>query len=58
VLTFAGSSPLALRPCSGQAGVQIGNACWELYTIEHGLSVSTVSSLDCECRPWRVVREV
>lgn len=20
-------------------GVQIGNACWELYTIEHGLSV-------------------
>lgn len=24
----------------GQAGVQIGNACWELYTLEHGLSVS------------------
>ncbi|WVQ71656.1 tubulin alpha-1A chain [Cryptococcus sp. DSM 104548] len=22
----------------GQAGVQIGNACWELYTLEHGLS--------------------
>jgi len=22
----------------GQAGVQIGNACWELYTIEHGLT--------------------
>ncbi|OCH92178.1 tubulin-domain-containing protein [Obba rivulosa] len=22
----------------GQAGVQIGNSCWELYTIEHGLS--------------------
>jgi len=22
----------------GQAGLQIGNACWELYTIEHGLS--------------------
>lgn len=21
----------------GQAGIQIGNACWELYTIEHGL---------------------
>lgn len=20
----------------GQAGVQIGNACWELYTLEHG----------------------
>ncbi|KAG2176673.1 hypothetical protein INT44_007337 [Umbelopsis vinacea] len=22
----------------GQAGVQIGNACWELYCMEHGLS--------------------
>jgi tubulin alpha len=22
----------------GQAGVQIGNACWELYGIEHGVS--------------------
>ncbi|KAF9929205.1 Tubulin alpha-3C/D chain [Linnemannia zychae] len=22
----------------GQAGVQIGNACWELYCLEHGLS--------------------
>ncbi|KAH9927179.1 alpha2 tubulin [Epithele typhae] len=22
----------------GQAGVQIGNACWELYTLEHGLN--------------------
>lgn len=22
----------------GQGGVQIGNACWELYTLEHGLS--------------------
>jgi len=22
----------------GQAGCQIGNACWELYTLEHGLS--------------------
>jgi tubulin alpha len=21
----------------GQAGIQIGNACWELYTLEHGL---------------------
>ncbi|KDQ29457.1 hypothetical protein PLEOSDRAFT_1076198 [Pleurotus ostreatus PC15] len=21
----------------GQAGVQIGNACWELYTLEHGI---------------------
>ena len=22
----------------GQAGVQIGNACWELYLQEHGLT--------------------
>ncbi|KAG0271657.1 alpha-tubulin, partial [Linnemannia exigua] len=22
----------------GQAGVQIGNACWELYCLEHGLA--------------------
>ena len=21
----------------GQAGVQMGNACWELYCLEHGL---------------------
>ena len=21
----------------GQAGVQIGNACWELYCMEHGI---------------------
>ena len=24
----------------GQAGVQMGNACWELYCMEHGLQVS------------------
>lgn len=22
----------------GQAGVQIGNACWELYCLEHGIN--------------------
>eukprot|EP00795_Rhopilema_esculentum_P008715 gene8715-14736_t len=31
----------ALRECIsihvGQAGVQIGNACWELYCLEHGI---------------------
>ena len=21
----------------GQAGVQVGNACWELYCLEHGV---------------------
>uniref|UniRef100_A0A671UXR6 Tubulin alpha 4b n=1 Tax=Sparus aurata TaxID=8175 RepID=A0A671UXR6_SPAAU len=33
--------PLLLRECIsihvGQAGVQIGNACWELYCLEHGI---------------------
>uniref|UniRef100_H2MPC8 Tubulin, alpha 1c n=1 Tax=Oryzias latipes TaxID=8090 RepID=H2MPC8_ORYLA len=32
---------LCLRECIsihvGQAGVQIGNACWELYCLEHGI---------------------
>ncbi len=23
----------------GQAGVQIGNACWELFCLEHGIAV-------------------
>ena len=30
----------AMRECIsihiGQAGVQMGNACWELYCLEHG----------------------
>ena len=24
----------------GQAGIQTGNACWELYCLEHGISLS------------------
>ncbi|KIH67265.1 hypothetical protein ANCDUO_02401 [Ancylostoma duodenale] len=24
----------------GQAGAQIGNACWELYCLEHGIDQS------------------
>ena len=24
----------------GQAGVQIGNACWELFCLEHGKSIA------------------
>jgi hypothetical protein len=23
----------------GQAGIQVGNACWELYCLEHGIQV-------------------
>merc|ERR1712156_1023995 len=33
--------PINMRECIsihvGQAGVQIGNACWELYCLEHGI---------------------
>merc|ERR1719153_502072 len=35
------SPPSAVRECIsvhvGQAGVQMGNACWELYCMEHGI---------------------
>lgn len=35
-------SCLAQRECIsvhiGQAGVQIGNSCWELYCLEHGIN--------------------
>merc|ERR1712106_548187 len=34
--------PSTMRECIsvhvGQAGVQMGNACWELYCMEHGLT--------------------
>merc|ERR1712057_105547 len=36
------SSTLNMRECIsihiGQAGCQIGNACWELYCLEHGIA--------------------
>lgn len=25
----------------GQAGIQVGNACWELYCLEHGIQVQS-----------------
>ncbi|KAK6923903.1 Tubulin/FtsZ, GTPase domain [Dillenia turbinata] len=28
----------------GQAGIQVGNACWELYCLEHGIQVTSLSS--------------
>lgn len=31
----------------GQAGVQIGNACWELFCIEHGLDPSGHMQNEC-----------
>jgi len=30
----------------GQAGVQIGNACWELYCLEHGIELDGTLSKD------------
>ena len=26
-----------MHACSWQGGVQIGNACWELFCLEHGI---------------------
>ena len=28
----------------GQAGIQVGNACWELYCLEHGIQVNPFAS--------------
>src|SRR3989338_10358285 len=28
----------------GQAGIQVGNACWELFCLEHGISPDGVYS--------------
>lgn len=30
----------------GQAGVQIGNACWELYCLEHGVQPDGILPTD------------
>ena len=27
----------------GQAGIQIGNACWELYCLEHGIQPNGIT---------------
>ena len=32
----------------GQAGVQMGNSCWELYCLEHGIQPDGILSLDRE----------
>lgn len=40
VLTASNSNSLQRECISvhlGQAGVQIGNGCWELYCLEHGI---------------------
>ena len=28
---------MMINPKHGQAGTQMGNACWELYCLEHGI---------------------
>ncbi|WP_411026666.1 hypothetical protein, partial [Salmonella sp. s54395] len=32
----------------GQAGVQIGNACWELYCLEHNIQPNGQLTTECE----------
>jgi tubulin alpha len=34
----------------GQAGIQVGNACWELYCLEHGIQPDGQVSMDCNSR--------
>jgi tubulin alpha len=31
----------------GQAGIQVGNACWELYCLEHGIQPDGQVSMGC-----------
>ena len=38
-----------LSRCLLQAGVQMGNACWELYCMEHGIQVRSRFKLMCCC---------
>ena len=36
----------------GQAGVQMGNSCWELYCMEHGIKPDgTVSAIFLQIMP-------
>ena len=36
----------------GQAGIQIGNACWELYLQEHGLTPVSYTHLTLPTTPY------
>lgn len=36
-MLFSGFQRECISIHVGQAGVQIGNACWELYCLEHGI---------------------
>lgn len=47
ILTELRSNGLFQRECLsihiGQAGIQIGHACWELYCLEHGIQPDGVA---------------
>jgi hypothetical protein len=34
----------------GQAGIQVGNACWELYCLEHGIQVKILEQQESKQR--------
>ncbi|KAL2636189.1 hypothetical protein R1flu_007668 [Riccia fluitans] len=42
-----------MRECisihTGQAGIQIGNACWELFTLEHGIQADGTMPSEKTC---------
>lgn len=38
----------------GQAGVQMGNACWELYCLEHGIQPDGHLGMELMILDWLV----
>jgi len=32
----------------GQAGIQVGNACWELFCLEHGIRPGERAFMPCD----------
>ena len=39
----------------GQAGIQTGNSCWELYCLEHGIQPECVFFYACDSTRARAV---
>ncbi|KAJ0848003.1 putative tubulin [Helianthus annuus] len=37
----------------GQAGIQVGNSCWELYCLEHGIQPDGMMPSVCDRRRAR-----
>ncbi|PZR32916.1 MAG: hypothetical protein DI538_18845 [Azospira oryzae] len=42
----------------GQAGVQMGNACWELYCLEHGILPDGMLPEDDPQGYWMYLKEI